>query len=1108
LLTRISTLHLSLFFSLLAFCHSPLAGQSYIISTSAGGLASPSGAEAFTSWVSPYATAVDTSGTPYFISGNFVFKVKNGVLLRVAGSSSAPGYSGDGGPATSATLNTPEGLALDLAGTVFIADTGNNCVRRVLPNGTIVTIAGTGAYGYTGDGSAANRATLANPAGLAVDSIGNVYIADSGNNSVRKVSASGLISTVAGNGSTGYSGDGGPAASAQLNNPTGVAVDSAQNIYVADMYNCVIRKITGAVITTVAGDYSPGYAGDGNQANDAELAYPSDIALDRSGDLYIADEQNSVVRKVSADGVISTVAGTGAPNYSGDQSAAIRAQLNFPSGIAVDLVGNLYIADSGNSRLREVSASGTITTVAGNGGDTGPEDLSLDNPRGVGIDNRGDIWVTDGGSNTVREFSISGAVAVLGSGVYGYAGDGSTAVTAEFSNPVGITADFSGNVYVVDSYNSRVRKIAPGGIITTVAGNGISGYSGDGLQATNAELNFPLGIALDSAGDLYIADTNNSCIRKVSATGVITTIAGDGTAGYVGDYGPGRAAELNYPNGVAVDSAGNVYVADSANNVIRQLSVGGIITTIGGNGVSGYSGDGGSPTSAELNFPTAVAVDVLGNLYIADSGNFAIRELSGKMIATIAGTGLGGYSGDLGPASLAQLGTITSLSLDSRGDVYLSDYTNSLVRMLSPANSHSVLAVTQSEVIASSGIAYTVTISNASLAGATSGEVILTDNLPPGLTMKSIYGGGWSCSASTCTRNDSLAAGSSYPPITITAAVAVGAPPQLTNVTTVSGGGSPPMTAQILTMLGGGGIAQPSRVSQSTANSLSQTFMITLTDPNGWQNITLVDVLVNSGLDARRACYVAIAPTSAASGIIYLVDDAGDTGGPYETVALPSSASAQNSQCSISGSGSSVSASGNNLTISLDLTFAGKFAGNKILYIAAQNGIGNSGWQALSTCTVPGLPPPSGLGVGTMTAEGNNMNGETFTFTFTDSKGFGDLGVLDVLVNTGLNAVSACYFAFVPTGQASGELYLVDDAGAAGGPFAAFSVPGNGGAQNSQCSISGLGSSVSVVGTTLTLTLPITFNAEFAGNRLIFLSARNNSGENTGWIVEGTIAVP
>ena len=335
----------------------------------------------------------------------------------------------------------------------------------------------------------------------------------------------GIITTVAGNGTLGYSGDNGPATSAELYDPIGVAVDSAGNLFIADYENARIRKVnTSATITTVAGNGTSGYSGDGGPATSAELNLPFGVALDSAGDLYIGDFGNSRIREVDASGAITTVAGNGTQGYSGDNGPATSAELNRPGGVAVDGAGNLYIADIYNQRIRKVDASGTITTVAGNG-------------------------------------------------TAGYNGDNIAATSAELYEPDGVAVDSAGNLYIADYLNQRIRKVDASGTITTVAGNGTLGYSGDGGPATSAELDQPYGVAVDSAGNLYIADTFNQRIRKVDASGTITTVAGTGTAGYNGDNIAATSAELYRPSGVAVDSAGNLYTPDIFNYRIRKVDV-------------------------------------------------------------------------------------------------------------------------------------------------------------------------------------------------------------------------------------------------------------------------------------------------------------------------------------------------------------------------------------------------------------------------------------------------------------------------------------------------------------------------------------------------------
>ncbi|MGE7271105.1 fibronectin type III domain-containing protein [Brevibacillus panacihumi] len=336
---------------------------------------------------------------------------------------------------------------------------------------------------------------------------------------------------------------------------------------------------TSSIIDTVAGLGSPGYSGDGGPATSAEMNYPTGVAVDSSGNLYIAEYANNLVRKVDASGQISTVAGTGSLGFSGDEGPATSAQLNRPYGVAVDDSGNLYISDYFNNRIRKVDASGKISTVAG-------------------------------------------------TGTRGYSGDGGPATLAQLYYPTGVAVDSSGSLYIVDNANNRIRKVDTSGQISTVAGMGTSGYSGDGGPATSAQLNYPNGVTVDSNGNLYIADSSNHRIRKVDTSGTISTVAGNGNLGYSGDGGPATWYTLNGPTGVAVDGSGNLYIADNSNNRIRKVDVSGMISTIAGTGKDGYSGDGGPATSAQLRSPYGVVVESNGNLYLSDGRNHRVRKLS------------------------------------------------------------------------------------------------------------------------------------------------------------------------------------------------------------------------------------------------------------------------------------------------------------------------------------------------------------------------------------------------------------------------------------------------------------------------------------------------
>ena len=606
-------------------------------------------------------------------------------------------YVLEGGPATRAWLESPRGVAVDAIGNLYIADSDNHRIRKVeAATGTISTIAGTGEQGYSGDGGPATQAQLGYSQGVTVDGAGNLYIADSDNHRIRKVeAATGTISTIAGTGEQGYGGDGGPATRAQLGYPQGVTVDGAGNLYIADSDNHRIRKVDAATgtISTIAGTGEQGYGGDGGPATRAQLGYPSGVAVDGAGNLYISDFRNNRIRKVdAATGTISTIAGTGEQGYSGDGGPAIQAQFSQLHGVAVDAVGNVYIGDYWSHRVRKVeAATGTISTIAGTGeqgygGDGGPAtQAQLRYPSGVTVDGAGNFYIADAGNHRVRKVeAATGTISTIaGTGEWGYGGDGGPATQAQLRYPSGVTVDGAGNFYIADSRNNRIRKVSAfTATISTIAGTGEWGYGGDDGPATQARLGNPQGVAADGAGNLYIADFRNNRIRKVeAATGTISTIAGTGEWGDSGDGGPATQAQLGYPEGVAVDGAGNLYIADFRNNRIRKVEAAtGTISTIAGSGEWGYSGDGGPATRAQLGYSSGVTVDGAGNLYIADGRRVRKVEAATGTISTIAGSGEWGYSGDGGPATQAQLRFPSGLTVDGSGNLYIADGANYRIR--------------------------------------------------------------------------------------------------------------------------------------------------------------------------------------------------------------------------------------------------------------------------------------------------------------------------------------------------------------------------------------------------------------------------------------------
>ena len=682
-------------------CSQPLSAADTISTVGGGG---PSGLAATSANIPyPVNTAIDNSGSYYIVVQNTptqhrVFKVNSSGTLTVFAGSGALGYSGDGGQAAQAQLNFPQSVALDSSGNVYIADSGNCVIRKVTMSGVISTFAGTPqTCGFAGDGGSATQAQLNYPQGVAVDSSNNIYIADTTNQRIRKVSASnGDISTVAGNGTNGYSGDGGAATKAELNYPSAVAVGPSR-LFIADNDNYRIRAVTFSTgnIATIAGNGNPGSSGNGGTATSAEINFVYGIALDSGGHLFIADPLNCEVRELSGT-TITEVAGNHTCGYKGDGGAAASAELNEPYGVAVDSSDNLYIADFDNLRVRKVSASsGDISTIAGNGtigyaSTSSAMGSSLNVPSSAIPNAAGDtLYVADQQNCLVRQITSSDSLVTLAGkpGVCSFSGNEGAATSATLDNPYKAVLDSAGNIYIADTNNCQIRKVsANSGQIAAFAGSGTCGYSGDGASATKAELLLPEGITLDPAGNLYIADTGNNVIRKVTiSSGIISTIAGDNTAGpgYSGDGGAATGAQLNSPADVAVSATGNIYIADSYNDRIRVVTLNGIINTLAGNGNGSYDGDGIPAYDASLSSPSGVSVDVAGDVLISDSYNNRIRYVNGAgYIYTVVGNGNFGFSGDYGVGTAASLATPLGAGVDSFGNIYVADSSNLRIRQV------------------------------------------------------------------------------------------------------------------------------------------------------------------------------------------------------------------------------------------------------------------------------------------------------------------------------------------------------------------------------------------------------------------------------------------
>ena len=637
----------------------------------------------------PYHIAVNWRGDVYIsdLVENRVRKIngETGIITTVAGNG-AYDFAGDNGPAIEASLASPRGIWVK-GDDLYIADSANSRIRKVTPDGIITTVAGIGAYGYDGDGGVATRAMLAFPEGVYVDTDNYIYIADTDNNVVRLVDPNGIITTIAGNGTLGDSTDDVSPLETSFKHPKDVYKDGTGHLYIVDSSNQRIRKIDAFsnTITTIAGNGSFRASGDGGPATEAGFWSPRSICMDIFRNLYIADSSSGQIRIVAVDGIINTFAGNGQTGFSGDGGLATDASLNRPTDIASDPSGNLYIADESNGRIRKVTPDGIITTIAG--GNIGDGQLAtqanLYNPADVHITTQGELYIADNKHSRIRKIDANGIITTIaGTGQPGSSSNGQQALESSFPYPRGITIDDTHTLYL-STLASKIHTVDPHGITGTVAGNGRADYSGDGGQATNASLNKPNGIFIIPNGTLFVAEEKNHCIRMISPNGEITTVVGNGTAGYTGDGGSAADASLNHPRDVFIGTERNLYIADESNHCVRMVDRNGIITTVAGNGQFGASGDGGPATEATLSYPRSVYADAEGKIFIADRNNHAIRMVDTHgIITTIAGNGRAGYSGDGGPATDASLNIPEGLWADGAGNLYIADADNHRIRMI------------------------------------------------------------------------------------------------------------------------------------------------------------------------------------------------------------------------------------------------------------------------------------------------------------------------------------------------------------------------------------------------------------------------------------------
>lgn len=630
----------------------------------------------------PNGAAVDTQGNVYVAdTQNHTIRriTPAGVVTTFAGKAGESGAAD--GTGSAARFNLPTDVAVDAAGTIYVADTTNLLIRKITATGEVSTLAG--AVGEPGATDGVGPAARFNyPHGLAVTPAGDIIVADSFNHTIRRITPSGTVTTVAG--LAGQSGpDDGTGPAARFNQPMGVAVDAAGNIFVADSSNITIRRITPAgVVTTLAG--SPGKIGavDG-VGGAARFSPPSDVAVAPDGHLLVADIFNCAVRRIAPDGTVTTLAGTlGGPIGWADGTGA-NAQFGYLTGITADLNGNAYVVDLWHNNVRKITPAAVVTTLAGNGDSIGSADGPGDQarfyyPSGVAVDNAGTVYVVDRLNYTLRRISAAGVVSTIAgkAGVSAYA-DG-PASESRLSVPQSIAVDSTGNVFFTEPRNHTIRRITPAGIVTTHAGGIDLEGSADGTVST-ARFNFPYGLAIDSADNLYVADRNNCTIRKITPAGVVSTLAGSANVFGFAD-GTGAAAQFSGPEGVAVDKAGNVYVADYYNCTIRKITPTGVVTTLAGRPKEPGFEDG-TGSAARFNHPTSLTVDADGNVYVVDTSNHTFRRITPDgVVTTLAGAAEAEGSSNDGLGRTVRFFQPSSVAMTRTGFAYVADTQNNAIR--------------------------------------------------------------------------------------------------------------------------------------------------------------------------------------------------------------------------------------------------------------------------------------------------------------------------------------------------------------------------------------------------------------------------------------------
>jgi hypothetical protein len=579
-----------------------------------------------------------------------------------------PGYTD--GSLSEARFDGPTDLAIDSMGNFFVADSDNDIIRKVTPAGVVTTFAGVANSVGSSDGTG-NVARFNRPGDIAIDGSNNVYVADSGNNTIRKITPAGVVTTFAGSAGNTGSNDG-IGSAARFNFPTGLAFDGLGNLYVVDSINDTIRKITAAAsVTTLAGAAGIVGSSDGF-GSAARFNRPRRVTLDNAGNLVVSDTTNQTIRKITPAGNVTTLAGS-AGQGGHTEGTGNLARFRNPRGLAVDSANNIYVADTSNLAIRKITPNAVVSTFV-------DYTAGWNRPYGLAFDRFDNLFLSDYYDQSIYKITPAAVVSVFaGSVAPGFVNGLGT--NARFNYPAGPAMDSMGNIFVAELNNNVIRKITPAGLVSTFAGSGDYGFAdGDGNIARFAT---PTSVAVDSSDNLYVADWDNNVIRKITPNAIVSTLAGSPTEGGSAD-GPGPDARFSAPAGVATDSAGNVYVADLGNNTIRKITPENIVSTLAG--LAGSSGsEDGMGSAARFNNPNAVAVDSAGNIFVSDGSNSTIRKVTPSgSVTTIAGTaGMIGTAD--GNGSAARFNFNWGIAVDSGDNVFVVDSGNYTIRKITPA---------------------------------------------------------------------------------------------------------------------------------------------------------------------------------------------------------------------------------------------------------------------------------------------------------------------------------------------------------------------------------------------------------------------------------------